>query len=185
MVERTDEGRDGGEALVCVAVVAAPHGVRGALRLRTFTEQPESVAAYGPVYDKQGRRLFDLRLIGQAKTGVVVKVPDVEDRDEAERWRGVELYVPRSALPEPEDEDEFYVEDLQGLPVERRDGSRIGTVVGLENHGAGDLIEVGLESGGSMVLPFTREVVPEVDLENRRVVVEPPPELIPEGEQQR
>jgi 16S rRNA processing protein RimM len=164
--------------MVCVAVVAAPHGVRGALRLRTFTEAPEGDVAYGPVYDKAGRRLFELRLIGQSKTGVIAKAEGIGDRTEAERWRGVELYVPRAALPEPLDEDEFYIDDLRGLAVERPDGARIGRVVGLDNFGAGDVIEVALDRGGSAVLPFTREVVPVVDLENGRVVVEPPAELL-------
>jgi 16S rRNA processing protein RimM len=166
------------DPLVCVAVVAAAHGVRGALRLRCFTERPESVAAYGPVYDKAGNRLFELRLIGQARDGVIAKAEGIGDRTEAERWRGVELYVPRAALPEPEDEDEFYIDDLRGLAVERQDGTRIGRVVGLDNFGAGDVIEVALEGGGSATLPFTRAVVPVVDVAGGRVVVEPPPELM-------
>jgi 16S rRNA processing protein RimM len=166
------------DSLVCVAVVAAAHGVRGALRLRCFTERPEGVVAYGPVYDKAGNRLFELTLIGQARDGVLARAEGIGDRTEAERWRGVELYVPRAALPEPLDEDEFYIEDLRGLAVERPDGTRIGRVVGLDNFGAGAVIEVALDGGGSATLPFTRAVVPVVDPEGGRIVVEPPPELI-------
>jgi 16S rRNA processing protein RimM len=166
------------DPLVCVAVVAAAHGVRGALRLRCFTEQPESVAAYGPVYDRAGNRLFELRLIGQAKGGVIATAEGIGDRTAAERWRGVELYVPRAALPQILDEDEFYIDDLRGLAVERPDGARIGRVVGLDNFGAGDVIEVALEGGGSATLPFTRAVVPVVDVAGGRIVVEPPPELM-------
>ena len=171
------------DPLVCVAVVAAAHGVRGALRLRCFTEQPENVAAYGPVYDRAGNRLFELRLIGQAKGGVIARAEGIADRTAAERWRGVELYVPRAALPEPLDEDEFYIDDLRGLAVERPDGTSIGRVVGLDNFGAGDVIEVALEEGGggSVTLPFTRAVVPVVDVAGGRVVVEPPPELMGGG----
>jgi 16S rRNA processing protein RimM len=180
MAERTKPS----EPMVCVAAVAAPHGIQGALKLRTFTERPENVVAYGPVYDGQGRRLFELELIRPTKGGVIARIPGIEDRNEAERWRGVRFYVPRAVLPAPEAE-EFYVEDLQGLPVERRDGTRMGRVLGLDNYGAGDVIEVGLDSGGSVVLPFTREVVPEVDLERGRLVVEPPPELVPAGGERR
>jgi len=165
---------------VCVAVVATAHGIQGALKLRTFTERPEDVASYGPVHDRRGRRLFRLRVIGPARGGVLAEAKGVTDRDAAEALRGVELFVPRAALPDL-DEDEFYQTDLEGLIALRADGSRLGIVRALENFGAGDVIEIAADDGRLLSLPFDRRTVPEVDLERGRLVVEPPAELA--GEQ--
>ena len=162
---------------VCVAKVVGAHGLRGALRLRCFTEHPEDVAAYGPLYDQRERR-FDLKIVGETRGGVLATAGGIGDRDAAEALRGTELFVPRFALPEP-GPDEFYHSDLEGLRVERADGTSLGTVRGLENFGAGDLIEVADEAGRVLTLPFDRETVPVVDLAGGRQVVEPPPELIP------
>lgn len=171
--------RRGASAWVCVATVAAAHGLRGALKLRCFTERPADVAAYGPVHDRHGRRLFELTVIGQARGGVLAKAQGIEDRDAAEALRGTELFVPRAALPALE-ADEFYHADLQGLVVERVDGARLGTVRSLDNFGAGDLLEVVAEDGRVLSLPFDRQTVPVVDLARGRLVVEPPVELIPD-----
>lgn len=168
------------EDRVCVAIVATAHGMRGALKLRTFTERPEDVAAYGPVYDREGRRLFQLRVIGPARGGVLALAEGIADRSAAEALRGVELFVPRAALPEL-GEDEFYQTDLEGLLALRPDGSRLGVVRALDNFGAGDVIEIEAEDGRSFSLPFDRRTVPEVDLERGRLVVEPPAEVA--GEQ--
>ena len=169
---------DPAAAMVCVAQVATAHGVRGALRLRTFTEDPESVAAYGPLCDAQGRELFRVAILGQAKGGVIVRAEGIEDRDAAEALRGTRLYVPRERLPEPEP-DEFYHGDLVGLEAVDAEGRPRGRVVAVHNFGAGDLIELGAEGGGrgdTVLVPFTREAVPEVDLAAGRIVVVPPPE---------
>ena len=164
---------------VCVAVVATAHGVGGAMKLRAFTERPEDAANYGPVYGRDGRRLFQLEIVGPAKGGVIVRAEGVEDRDQALALRGTELFVPRAALPATEP-DEFYYSDLEGLAVERVDGSRLGLVRAVENFGAGDVIEVLATDGRSILLPFDRETVPEIDLEHGRLVVDPPPELVAE-----
>ena len=161
---------------MCVAVVAGAHGLRGAFRLRCFTERPEDVAAYGPVFAKSGERLFELEVIGAARGGVLARAGGIGDRDAAEALRGTELFVPRSALPELAP-DEFYYSDLEGMEALRPDGSRFGVVHGVENFGAGDLIEVRAENGQRLSLPFTRETVPTIDLERRRLVVQPPEEL--------
>lgn len=164
---------------VCVAAVATAHGIRGALKLRCFTERPEDVAAYGPVYDRHGRRLFELEILGPGPGGVIVTAEGIDDREQALALRGTELFVPRSTLPEPAP-DEFYYSDLEGLAVERVDGSRLGLVRAVENFGAGDLIDVIADDGRSIVLPFDRATVPEIDLEHRRLVVDPPRELVVE-----
>ncbi len=160
---------------VCLGLVGRPKGVRGALRITTYTERPEDVAAYGPVYDRPGgrARAIEVREVG---TGwVVARLAGIEDREAARALTGTRLYVPRAALPEPEDEEAFYHADLIGLRAERVDGGLFGTVRAVWNHGAGDLLEIAPAEGGETVLlPFTRAVVPEVDLAAGRLVVAPP-----------
>jgi 16S rRNA processing protein RimM len=173
MVERARD-RD----WVCVAVVAAAHGLRGVLKLRCFTERAEDVAAYGPLFDQHGSRL-GLEVIGPAPGGVLARAQGIDDRNAAEALRGTELFVPRSALPELAP-DEFYYSDLEGMEALRPDGSRFGVVHGVANFGAGDLIEVVADDGRRVSLPFTREVVPRIDLERRRLVVQAPDELVAE-----
>ncbi len=160
----------GGSGMVCVASVATAHGVRGALKLRCYTEEPESVAAYGPVFDAQGRELFRLTVIGSAKGGVIARADGIDDRDAAEALRGLDLYVPRDRLPATE-EDEFYVSDLVGMDAVDPNGDAQGHIIAVHNFGAGDLIEVQPAEGQSQLVPFTREAVPDVDLAARRAVV--------------
>ena len=156
--------------LVCVAAVAAAHGVRGALKLKTFTEAPENVGAYGALLDEAGRELFEVEVIGPAKGGIVVKAEGISDRDAAEALRGVRLYVARSRLPEPEP-DAFYYEDLVGLAVQDTDGRSLGQVIGVHDFGAGEVIEYRAPTGDSAMVPFTLGLVPEVDLAEGRLVV--------------
>ncbi len=151
------------KAMVCVAQIGAPHGVRGAFHLRCFTEAPENVAGYGTLCDERGRPLFELRIVGPAKGGVIAAVPGVADRNAAAALRGQSLYVPRERLPAT-DEDEFYHEDLVGLAATDRAGRELGRVVAVLNYGAGDILEIDLGEGRSELLPFTRESVPAVDL---------------------
>jgi 16S rRNA processing protein RimM len=164
---------------VCVAAVATAHGIRGALKLRCFTERPEDAVAYGPVYDKQGKRLFALRMIGRSRGGILVEAEGIADRNAAEALRGTELFVPRTALPDLGPE-EFYHSDLEGLDVVRADGARLGVVRALANFGAGDILEVMVGDGRTVALPFDHETVRAIDLEAGRLVVEPPAELLPE-----
>jgi len=162
---------------VCVGVVAGPHGVRGALRIKSFTAEPGDVANYGPLEDESGERHFKLHRIGSAKGVVIVKVTGVVDRDRAEALRGLRLYLPREALPAP-DEDEFYHADLIGLEAQLPDGSLIGRVRAVHDFGAGDTLEIDPIDGKSIMVPFTRAVVPVIDLAAGRLVIDPPPGLI-------
>lgn len=158
--------------LVCVAAVAAAHGVRGALKLKTFTEDPDNVGAYGALLDETGRELFAVRVIGPAKGGVLVQAEGITDRDAAEALRGLRLYVPRERLPEPEP-DSFYYEDLVGLAVVDTEGRPLGRVSAVHDFGAGEVLEYRDEAGQSGMLPFTAALVPEVDLPRGRIVVVP------------
>ncbi len=171
------------ERKLCVAVVTGAHGVRGAVRLKSFTAEPEAVADYRPLTDRTGARTFELTLTGRAKDALVARIAGVDDRDAAQALRGTELYIERDLLGAPEDEDEFYQADLIGLTAETEDGAVYGTVRAVQNFGAGDLLEVDLQGGGSVLLPFNRTLVPLVDLEAGRIVVVPMAETVADGEE--
>lgn len=169
------------KAWVCVAAVATAHGICGALKLRCFTEHPEDVASYGPLFDRRGRRLFELSIVGSAKGGVIAKAAGIDDREAAEALRGTELFVPRSALPEPDD-DEFYYQDLEGLVAVDGDANRIGIVKRVVNHGAGDLIEIAADDDGTLIFPFDKATVPNIDLAAKQLTITPRREIIVEPE---
>lgn len=167
----------GTEKRVCVGVIAGAHGVRGAVRIKSFTAEPKDVVRYGPVEDESGRRKFELRFIGVAKGVVLAKVLGIDDRDEAEALRGLRLYLPRDALPPP-DEEEYYHADLIGLAATLGDGTPLGTIQAVHDFGAGDCLEIARPEGPPLVAPFTRVVVPVVDIAGGRVVLDPPPGLL-------
>ncbi len=162
---------------VCVGVITGSHGVKGAVRVKSFTADPQGVAAYGPVSDEQGGRRFTLRLTGSTRGQVIVRIDGIEDRDAAKALKGLRLYVPRTALPEP-GEDEYYHADLLGLHVELADGRLLGTARALYDFGAGDLLEVERADEPPLLVPFTRAAVPVVDLEAGRIVVDLAPGLL-------
>lgn len=163
-------------ALICVARIGAAHGVRGAVKLWTFTEDPFAVERYGPLLSRDGKRQFELAQAREAKDHLVATFKGVTTRDEAERLNGIELYVAREKLPAT-DADEYYHADLIGLAAVTTDGDALGRVLAIHNFGAGDIIEIAPVKGTTMLLPFTNAVVPEVDLAGGRVVVALPQEI--------
>ena len=164
---------------VCVGVVTKPKGVRGAVRVKSFTAEPSDITAYGPLHDGPGGPPIELESCEIHGDMIVARVTGVADRDAAEALRGKRLYVPRAALPEA-GEDEYYHTDLVGLAVELADGARFGTVHALHDFGAGGILEVARDDGETLMLPFTRNAVPEVDIAGGRVVVAPPDETFAE-----
>ncbi len=168
---------EGADARVCLGAIAGAHGVRGLVKIKSFTEDPATLTAYGPLADESGRRRFEIAVTGQAKGLLVARIAGVEDRDAAEALRGVRLTIARAALPEPEDAEEFYQADLIGLVAEDPQGRPLGTVAAVENYGAGDFIEIARAQGAPLLVPFTKVVVPLIDLEGGRVVVDPPEEI--------
>jgi len=164
---------------VCLCIVGAPHGVRGAVRVKTFTDEPEAVASYGALEDESGQRHFTLRVVGSAKGDgmVIAQLSGVADRDGAEALRGLRLYLPRSALPAT-GEDEFYHADLVGLAAALGDGTPLGRVIAVHDFGAGDVLEIARDAGAAVLVPFTRAAVPVVDLAGGRIVVDPPDGLL-------
>jgi 16S rRNA processing protein RimM len=154
---------------VLLAAIAGAHGVRGLVKLRSFTADPADVTAYGPLFDEQGRR-YVVHVRGQAKADLLAEIEGVGDRDAASALKGTRLYVARDALPDPDDE-EFYHADLIGLAAEAADGRALGRVAAVHNHGAGDILEIQPAEGRSELVPFTRDAVPVVDIPGGRVVV--------------
>lgn len=164
-------------APICVARIGAPHGVRGQVRLWTFTEDPYAVLDYGPLSSKDGKRTFEIDNVREAKGHLVATLKGVTDRDAAARLNGVELYISRDALPDTED-GEYYHADLIGLAAETASGESIGRVVAMHDFGAGDIIEIAPASGPTLLLPFTDAVVPTVDIAGGKVIIEMPGEIV-------
>jgi 16S rRNA processing protein RimM len=163
-------------AHICVARIGAAHGVRGAVKLWTFTEDPFAITRYGPLSTKDGARSFEVAHVREAKDHLVATFKGITDRNAAERLNGIELYVAREKLPATDD-DEYYHTDLIGLAAETTGGAPLGKVIAIHNFGAGDIIEIAPASGASMLLPFSNAVVPTVDLAAGRVLIELPDEI--------
>jgi 16S rRNA processing protein RimM len=167
-----------GKKLILVGIVTGPHGVGGAVRLKSFTARPEDIAGYGPLADEAGR-CYRVDLVGAGKGVLLARLAGVEDRNAAERLKGLRLYLPRSALP-PAGVDEFYHADLIGLAVVGDDGTPIGRVRAIHDFGAGAALEIEREAAPTAIVPFTRDVVPVVDLDAGLLVIAPSPGLIDE-----
>ena len=169
MVARSPEQR------ICVARLGAAHGVRGEVKLWSFTADPAAVADYGPFETVDGR-VVEIEALRPAKEFFVARLKGVADRTAAEQLRNAELFVPRERLPEIEDVDTYYHADLIGLAAVTTAGETFGTVTAIYNFGAGDIIEITPKQGEPLMLTFTKAAVPKVDLEAKRIVVVPPPE---------
>ena len=163
-------------APICVARIGAAHGVRGAVKLWTFTEDPLAVQRYGPLTTKDGARQFEVTHAREARGHLVATLKGIATREEAERLNGIELYVGREKLPATDD-DEYYHADLIGLAAVTPANEPLGRVAAIHNFGAGDIIEIAPPHGTTMMLPFTHAVVPTVDLKGGRVVIELPAEI--------
>jgi len=166
---------------VCVGTIVGVHGVRGAVKIKSFTAVPADLASYGPVESEDGRLRFSVRITAETKGVLVAALDGIKDRNGAEALRGTKLYVPRTALPET-DEDEFLYVDLVGLRAESADGTPLGVVRGVADFGAGDVLDIVPSQGESFMLPFTRAVVPVVDVAGGRLVVNLPDDAPDEDE---
>lgn len=160
---------------ILLGAVLGAHGLRGEVKVRTFTETPDKLGAYGPLHTGSGETLIvaDVRIADA--NAAVVRFAGIADRNAAEALKGTELFVDRTALPATEAE-EFYHADLVGLRAEDATGRLIGTVRGIHNFGAGDVLDIAREDGGEALLPFTKEFVPLVDVAAGRLVVGVPEE---------
>ena len=160
---------------VCLGRIVGAHGVRGIVRIKSHTANPDDLTAYGALSDEAGTRRLTVTVTGHVKGLVLARVEGIDDRDAAEALRGTDLYVPRAALP-PTEGEEYYHVDLLGLRAESEDGTALGRVSAVHDHGAGPIVEIQPPDGPSTLVPFTREHVPAVDIEAGRMVVAAPEE---------
>ncbi len=171
-----------GTARICVGAIAGAFGVHGEVRLKSFCVPPEAIAGYGPLWLEDGSRSFEVALTRRVAGGLGARLSGVASKEAADGLRGVRLHADRAALPALP-EDEFYHADLIGLQAQDPGGRPLGRIRAVLNHGAGDLLEVAPETGSAtggaaggqaVLVPFTRAIVPTVDLAAGRVVVDPP-----------
>jgi 16S rRNA processing protein RimM len=158
---------------VLLAVVIGAQGLKGEVKAKVFTAEPQSLAAYGPLHDRKGRK-FEITALRPTKDAeAVIAFAGITDRNTAEALKGTELFVMRDALPEA-DEEEFYHADLIGLEAQDSEGRVLGKVAAIHNYGAGDVIEIARDDGDSVLLAFTRETVPVIDIPGGRVKIAVP-----------
>lgn len=155
---------------VAMAVIGAAHGIKGEVRVKSFTADPLALGDYGALHAADGRR-FEVQAIRPADTVVIVRFKGIADRNAAEALAGTELFVDRSALP-PEDEDEFYHADLAGLTVRDETGATVGKVTAVQNFGGGDLLDIVHQGRRGVLIPFTRAAVPTVDVASGFVTID-------------
>ena len=160
---------------ICVGVVLGAHGVRGEVRLRSFTAEPEAIFRYKPLTDEAGIQTFVVKKKGVIKDGFTASFKDSDSREAAEALRGTKLYIERANLPKPK-KGEYYEADLIGLAAQDAEGVVVGAVMALHNYGAGAFLEIKPPQGDSFMLPFTDACVPEVDIAGGLIRV-----AIPEG----
>lgn len=164
----TDENR------ICVGALGGAFGVQGEVRLKSFTATPEDIAEYSPLTSEDGQRSFEITLTGQLKNGFSARLTGVNSKEAADALRGTRLYAERDQLPHLPD-DEYYHADLIGLEVYDTGGGLLGQVKTVLNHGASDILEVQAPgTSATVLLPFTLQAVPTVDLAAGRIIADPP-----------
>ena len=155
----------------------AAHGIKGEVRVKAFTAEPDGLAAYGPLELEDGSKSLEIERMRDSDTVLIVKFHGIDDRNAAEALNGIGLTVSRDAMPATDEDDEFYLTDLIGLAVEDLAGKRVGDILNVVDFGAGDLLEIQPPHGTSVYLPFSADFVPTVDLSGGRVVIDPPDDL--------
>ena len=160
--------------LVCVGAIAGAFGVRGEVRIKSFCAVPEDIGSYSPLLTEDGARSYTLTIERPISNGFAARLGGVATKEQADALRGTRLYAPRDRLPSLPD-DEFYHADLIGMPVTDTGGAPLGEVIAVQNHGAGDLLEIRPPgTSDTVLLPFTQAAVPTVDLSARSIVADPP-----------
>ena len=166
----------GGSRDVLLAAVVGAQGLKGEVKVKAFTASAEALARYGELHTRDGRRLTVTAVRASKRGEAVLTIAELRDRASAEALRGTELFVAREVLPAPERE-EYYHADLIGLRAEDAAGRTLGTIQTIHNYGAGDVIEIARPDGDTLLLPFTRETVPKVEIAEGRVVVAVPEDV--------
>ena len=155
---------------VCLGAIVGVHGIKGEVKVKSFTAVDRDIDKYGELEDETGSRKFSVKVVGHSKDLLRVKVKGCDDRNTAETLIGTGLYVSRTLLPDLHDE-EFYHTDLIGLEVRDNSANVIGTVNALYNFGAGDIIEIQVKNGGLEMLPFTKQYVPTINIKDGYIIV--------------
>ena len=173
-----------GDNKLLMGRIGAAHGIKGEVRIQSFTEDPLALASYGPLSTNKPGLLIKILAARTTTNVLVARLEGVNDRNAAEKLNGVELYVDRALLPDTDDDDDFYHADLIGLKARLADGSEIGEVMAVPNFGAGDLLEIrDPRSGDTYLYPFSKAVVPEVRIGEGYLLIDPPIEAEP-GEEE-
>lgn len=166
--------------LICIGAIIGAFGVKGELRVKSFCANPADIGNYGQLTSEDGAEVYDLRVIGPIKGGYACRIKGVQYKDQADALRGIRLFTNRENLPSLPD-DEFYHTDLVGLDVYDTGGEKLGQITAVHDHGAGDFLEIaGKGIKNSVLLPFTNEAVPTVDLATKRIVTDPPKGVFPD-----
>ena len=160
---------------VFLATILGAHGLKGEVRVKTFTATPEMLGAYGPLHDKGGCTFTLISMRAGRDGEAVASFEEIADRSAAESLKGVELFVKRAALP-PTADEEFYLADLVGLSAEDMLGRHLGKVAAIHNYGASDVLVIASDDGDEVLIAFTRENVPQIDVKSGRLVVAVPEE---------
>ena len=164
--------------MICMAEIVGVHGVKGMLKLKVFSDAPEKLMDYTPLCDAAGEKKYKFLTFQPHQNVYLATMDGVKDRTAAEKLRGTKLYVPREHLPKIKDKDTYYHADLIGLTAKDADGAVIGKIIQVANFGAGDLLEIKPLKGASYFVPFTKSVIPEINVEKREATVIAPPGLL-------
>ena len=164
--------------LICMAEIVGVHGVRGMLKLKVFSDSPENLPDYAPLCDAAGKREFTFLTFQPHQNIYLVTLENIKDRDQAEKLRGTKLYIPRDRLPEIKDKNTYYYADLVGLAAKDANGAVIGKIIQVANFGSADLLEIKPLKGASYYVPFTKAIVPNVNIEKKEATVLVPPGLL-------
>lgn len=168
--------------LICVGSIAGAFGVKGEVRVKSYTADPLAIADYAPLLTQDGAHSFDIVITGQTKNGLTARMSGIISKEDADALKGTQLFAPRDRLPATE-EDEYYYADLVNLSVYDTGGTLLGTVKSVQNHGASDLLEI-KTTGQSVtaLLPFTKAAVPTVDIASGRIIADPPAGVFPDDD---
>ncbi len=166
------------DGLLCVGVISGVHGIKGDVKIKTFTQIAEDISTYGTLLDKNGKVLFGIDKYRITPKALIVTLSGVNDRNKAESLKGTKLYILKQTLPETQ-EDEFYYSDLSGLKVIAQDGSLFGTVQSIQNFGAGDLVEIVPttekdKTAETVFFNFTQEIFPTINVKEGIITIAPP-----------
>lgn len=157
---------------ICLGQIGAANGIKGHVRVKPFTGEPEALGDYGALEDEAGQARFKINSLRPIKGGMlVVKFKGINDRNQAEALTGTKLYIDRDRLPNLEDDDDYYIEDLVGLHVCDTQDAPLGVVTAIHNFGAGDLLDIKPKKGPTMLIPFTKQAVPVVSIQSQKIVI--------------